>query len=259
MAEPQPVVLGPRKRKATSQATDNADPLLIKKKARALDSTKNIPSTQRRRHPSIQESETNTVSTTRQGSPKNTDGISPGDDEEVQEVGDLLPDPTEIDDDEWEELEESAEDELRECLIKVISYLLTTKHIERLLKHWNTPVYAFFKPTPAIDHSDGRRAHIFECSAKVCRGKGKSPRHVRRYLNTSDSTSTSNLRRHAKICWGEDAVAAAGGVKNVYAARAVLAKPSLRNGSIAAAFERVGKANLILPFPTRPHTKTETQ
>jgi hypothetical protein len=43
------------------------------------------------------------------------------------------------------------------------------------------------------------------------------------YLNTADATSTSNLRWHAKVCWGEETVTAAGTVKDVYATRAVLA------------------------------------
>jgi hypothetical protein len=109
------------------------------------------------------------------------------------------------------------------------------------MKHWNTPIYAFFKPTPAIDLIAGRRAHVFSCSAKVCKGKGRHGQDVRRYLNTADVTSTSNLRRHAKACWGEETVAAAGSVKDVYAARIVLAKSTPRDGSITAAFERLAK------------------
>jgi hypothetical protein len=125
------------------------------------------------------------------------------------------------------------------------------------MKQWNTPIYAFFRPTPAIGFIDGRRAHIFECCAKSCRGKGKNGRHVRRYLDTADATSTSNLRRHTKACWGEEAVAAAGTVLDVHAARAVLAKPTLRDGTITAAFERVGKSKIT--YSHRQHTKTESR
>jgi hypothetical protein len=42
---------------------------------------------------------------------------------------------------------------------------------------------------------------------------------VRRYLDTTDAKSTSNLRKHAKICWGEEAVAAADQTRDVLAAR----------------------------------------
>lgn len=125
------------------------------------------------------------------------------------------------------------------------------------MRHWNTPIYAFFRPTPAIEHIDGRRAHVFVCSAKTCKGKSKHGRNVRRYLNTADATSTSNLRRHAKTCWGDEAVAAAGSASDVHAARAVLAKPLVRDASITAAFERVAKDKVT--FSHRQHTKTESR
>jgi hypothetical protein len=131
------------------------------------------------------------------------------------------------------------------------------RNVERLMKQWNTPIYTFFRPTPIIDHIDGRRAHIFECSAKVCKGRGRNGRHVRRYLNTADATSTSNLRWHAKSCWGEGTVAAAGDTHNVREARGVLAKSILRDGSITAAFERAGKAKVT--YSHRQHTKTESR
>lgn len=125
------------------------------------------------------------------------------------------------------------------------------------MKQWNTPIYAFFKPTPLIDHIDGRRTHIFECGAKNCMGRGRNGRYVRRYLNTTDATSTSNLRRHAKICWSEATVEAAGKTTDVRAARAVLAKSIMRDGSITAAFERVAKEKVT--FSHRQHTRTESR
>ena len=54
----------------------------------------------------------------------------------------------------------------------------------------------------------GRRVHVFECYAKHCKGKGNG-RFVRRYLDTTDAKSTSNLRKHAKICFGDEEVASA--------------------------------------------------
>ena len=74
------------------------------------------------------------------------------------------------------------------------------------MKRWDAPVYAFFKPIPAIEYVSGCKAHIFECVAASCRQKTK---YVRRFLYTGDTSSTSNLRRHAKACWGDKAVAAA--------------------------------------------------
>ena len=50
---------------------------------------------------------------------------------------------------------------------------------------------------------------------------------------------------------------AAGTVKDVYAARAVLAKPVLRDGSITAAFERVGEEKVM--YSHQQHTRTESR
>jgi hypothetical protein len=125
------------------------------------------------------------------------------------------------------------------------------------MKDWTAPIYAFFKPIPIIEYVDNRRAHVFTCNAKTCKGRGKNGRSVRRFLGTSDSTSTSNLRRHAKICWSEETIAAASNAKDVHAARAVLAKSKLKDGSITAAFERVGKEKVT--YLHRQHTRTESR
>ena len=60
---------------------------------------------------------------------------------------------------------------------------------------------------------------------------------VRRYLDTGDAKSTRNLCKHAKICWGEDTVAAADGTRDVQAAREALGKMKSVNSSITGAFE----------------------
>jgi hypothetical protein len=81
---------------------------------------------------------------------------------------------------------------------------------------------------------------------------------VRRYLDTGDARSTSSLRRHAKICWGEDAVSAADNTADLEGARTVLAKSGLkRDGSITEAFERIGKEKVV--YSHRQHTYTETR
>jgi hypothetical protein len=87
-------------------------------------------------------------------------------------------------------------------------------------------------------------------------GKGNG-RIVRRYLNTGDAKSTSNLRKHAKICWGEDAVAAADGTRNVQAARKALGKIQSANSSITDLFERATKATVT--YSHRQHTTTEAR
>ena len=132
----------------------------------------------------------------------------------------------------------------------------TDKDTERLSKEWNSPVYAFFKPTPSVVYINDRRVHVFECSATRCMGKGNG-RMVRRYLDTGDAKSTSNLRKHAKICWGEDVMAEADKTKDVHAAREVVSKMKSANGSITDAFERVAKGKVT--YSHRQHTTTEAR
>lgn len=95
------------------------------------------------------------------------------------------------------------------------------------------------------------------CNAKTCKGKGKNGQDVWRYLNTADMTSTSNLRWHAKICWGVETVTAASDTKDVHAAQAVLAKSNLQDRLITATFQRVGKENVT--YSHRQHSRTESQ
>jgi len=87
------------------------------------------------------------------------------------------------------------------------------------MKRWDAPIYAFFKPILAITYVDDRKAHVFECGASNCCSKTKFIRH---YLYTSDAGSTSNLRRHTKICWGEEAVTAANATGSACTARDAL-------------------------------------
>jgi hypothetical protein len=141
--------------------------------------------------------------------------------------------------------------------LSVITCLLYI-NADRLSKDWRAPVYAFFDPVPSIDYvgTPARRIHVFECNAKGCKGKGLNRRHVRRYLDTADGKSTSNLRRHAKVCWGEEAVAGADAAKLHGAAREIVEKSlRMQNGSITAMFERV-KGDGKVTYSHKQHTKT---
>jgi hypothetical protein len=121
------------------------------------------------------------------------------------------------------------------------------------MKRWDAPVYAFFRPTPAIIYVEGRKVHVFECAASHCKCK---TRFVRRYIDTGDISSTSNLRRHAIRCWGDEAVAAADKTSNDKVAREALSNKE-PNRSITAAFERVGKGKVT--YAHHQHTKTEAR
>jgi hypothetical protein len=106
-----------------------------------------------------------------------------------------------------------------------------------------------------VEYVNDRRVHMFSCGAQRCRGK--NGHEVRRFLDTGDAKSTSGLRRHAKKCWGTDAVEAADATQDLESARNVLAKSKFRDGSITAQFQRIGKN--VVSFSHRQHTKTESR
>lgn len=116
-------------------------------------------------------------------------------------------------------------------------------------------MYVFFKQVPRIEYKDGRRHHVFECCAGRC--KGKNGRDVRRFLDKGDSNSTSNLIRHAKICWGAETVEAATATRDIDAAREVLSKAKLKDGSIVAEFQRIGKDKIT--YSHRQHSTMEAR
>jgi hypothetical protein len=123
------------------------------------------------------------------------------------------------------------------------------------MAEWTSPIYVFFKTKPRIEYIDGRKAHIFECASGRC--KCRNGRDMHRYQDKGDKNFTSNLRKHAKICWGADAVVAADATHDVDAARVALIKSGVRDGSITAEFQRMGKGKVS--FSTRQHTRTETR
>ncbi|KAJ7792038.1 hypothetical protein B0H14DRAFT_3499762 [Mycena olivaceomarginata] len=108
-------------------------------------------------------------------------------------------------------------------------------------KHkWTSPIYTFFRDNveTVTDSHDGRKYQAFKCNAPG-RCKSKSDFFgVKRYQKKvngdphSDCSSTSNLKKHAKHCWGSDVVEAR--LKGV-------AADATRNGSIFAAFARSGQ------------------
>ena len=129
-----------------------------------------------------------------------------------------------------------------------------------MAKDWTLPIYGFFEARPAIEVVDGRRCHEFKCSAPHCKGKGSRRRIVRRYLDKRDKCSTSNLHKHAKVCWGGEIVTQALETKKdltINEVRASLAKAKLHDGTITALFERKGKESVT--FSMKQHTYTETR
>ena len=107
---------------------------------------------------------------------------------------------------------------------------------------------------PTIDYFEGRRSHIFHCTAKMCRQK---TRGVRRFLDKGDAKSTSNMRKHAKKCFGNEMVVAADKLNLAADVRATMLGGVLNFQSITAAFERTGKG--VVTFSHQQHTKTEAR
>ncbi|EIW53698.1 uncharacterized protein TRAVEDRAFT_133883, partial [Trametes versicolor FP-101664 SS1] len=103
----------------------------------------------------------------------------------------------------------------------------------RLKKRWNSPMYAFYhEPTIKYVGPTARHALTFRCAARSC------DISVNRFLDKKDQASTSNLQRHAKRCWGHDAVREAKNAKNVDEVRDKIVGSLLRDGSITEVFER---------------------
>lgn len=95
---------------------------------------------------------------------------------------------------------------------------------------------------------------MFQCAAKMCLNHGRG---VRRFLDKKDNKSTSNLRKHAKKCWGEDVVKMADNAKNAQEVRETTVKGALNLQSITTAFERKGKGKVT--YSHRQHTKAESR
>ncbi|KAI1789295.1 hypothetical protein LXA43DRAFT_893148 [Ganoderma leucocontextum] len=115
---------------------------------------------------------------------------------------------------------------------------------------WKSTIYAFYDPTPTVEYVSTRRSHVFHCLGRGCKAK------VRRFLDTKDYNSTSNMRQHTIKCWGEEAVEAASAAANVSEAREKIVGGILKNGSITAHFQR--KAGEVT-YSVRQHTRTEAR
>ena len=81
---------------------------------------------------------------------------------------------------------------------------------------------------------------------------------MNRYIDKSDVSLTSNLCKHAKICWGDDVVKAADETKDLMHVQAIVAKSGLGGASITATFE-VAKVKGAVTYSHTQHTKTKTK
>ena len=121
--------------------------------------------------------------------------------------------------------------------------MLPSWTLEHLKKTWNSSIYGFFKAKVEVKYENEQKFHVFQCTAKKCKGNGV----VQQYLNSTDHTATSNLKMHAIKCFGADAVDSA----------ANKTKSSGRDGSIFALFARPGQQ--LVTMSHRALTNEETQ
>ena len=145
---------------------------------------------------------------------------------------------------------ESAEAQLSEFMHHV-HYMLTV--LDHLMKNWTAPVYAFFYPIPEVGTHNGRCCHMFKCFGRGC------GHIVRRYLDTRDRNSTSNLIHHVRACkcWGNEIWEKAKEAADATDACENITKPIRMSGSITAAFQLKGKGKVT--YSHCQHTKTETR
>ena len=64
-------------------------------------------------------------------------------------------------------------------------------------------------------------------------------------VDKADASLTSNLQKHAKICWGDNVVKAADEAKDIKLACGVVAKSGLGDPSITAMFERAKGKGIV--------------
>jgi hypothetical protein len=95
-------------------------------------------------------------------------------------------------------------------------------------------------------------------SRENLQGHGRSARCVNCFFDKGDALSTSNLRKHAKICWGDDVVKLADETKDVRLARGIVGKSEMGNATVTAMFERAKKGG-VMTYSHTQHSKTETK
>ncbi|KAL1725340.1 hypothetical protein EV714DRAFT_221514, partial [Schizophyllum commune] len=124
----------------------------------------------------------------------------------------------------------------------------------RMMKNWTSPIYVFFHAVPEIEQPEyiPLRALLVVSSSNLNKGCSK---RIRRYLDTGDKVSTSNMTRHAITCWGKRAVDVAQSYETATAAQESVTTPMKKDGDIKLSFECKGKGKIT--YTTRPHTKTE--
>ncbi len=122
------------------------------------------------------------------------------------------------------------------------------------MKGWKAPIYALYRSEVDVERKNKRTVHQFHCAGPGCK------HIVKRYIDGSDATSTSNLRKHIKKCvgWGPGTLEAIDRVNTKEEALAALQKVAKGEvKSITMAFKRMGKGKVT--YSTRQLTTSETR
>jgi hypothetical protein len=149
---------------------------------------------------------------------------------------------------------ESDEQELGMLALQSIVTYLIISASEGLSLTWNAPIYAFYEPEVKVEwvlvKGQKRKCHTFKCALTRCWNA-----RIRRFLDKGDIKSTGNLRKHAKVCWGEDTINNANMLANIEAARALM--DGVTQSVLTAAFARVVTSKVT--YSTRQHTKSQVR
>jgi hypothetical protein len=120
-------------------------------------------------------------------------------------------------------------------------------------KKWQSAVYAFFEPDIRIEYevkgAARRKCHIFSCAGGHCSTR------IKRYLDTKDAQSTSNMRKHVVKCWGREVLAAAEKEDDM-SERRHMVNDYLRTGKITMFFKRRAEGQTVT-YSVIQHTRPE--
>ena len=94
----------------------------------------------------------------------------------------------------------------RFCYLAMFRTEIDVSMPEHLLKNANAPIYGLFAQ-PTARYKNKRPVVTFQCLK--CKTK------LDRFLDTKDKTSSSNLRKHGKTCWGSDVIELLGRLERI--------------------------------------------
>lgn len=124
------------------------------------------------------------------------------------------------------------------CIIILLMRRHTYLTLEHMMKHWTSPVYAFYCPIPDIIYVNGQHAHVFRCAATSCKYICWC------FLDGPNCSSASNLIKHIKMSWGDSAYKATMDCQHGNEACKSVIKSLMTTGTITMAFNQKGRGKV---------------